>query len=72
MTEGRGPLVSGRMCNKCNGHRTCTDSGCKCTDCRKDTIGNNRGETILLKVFMASMFVFGFFIIMDKLFRFSI
>ena len=53
------PLVSGRMCNRCHGHRLRN----RCWDCERDFVGSHW----LLRGVMLFLFVPGFFILVANL-----
>ena len=60
LTKDGKPLVTGRMCNLCHGHR----SHDTCEACEVDSIGHS-----IFYFLMGITFVFGFFLLADMLFR---
>ena len=60
LTKDGKPLVTGRMCNLCNGHR----SRDTCEACEIDSIGHS-----IFYFLMGITFVFGLFLLADMLFR---
>ena len=56
----RGRLVGGRMCNRCNGHRTRK----LCRSCKDHSIAQSTELAVVVGLFI----VFGFFITVDQLF----